>query len=145
MNTNDNNINDFAESNYGRLKSQEADFSKGIALYMEDVSVWFDKFRALNNLSLYIKEGELRCIIGPNGAGKTTLMRLMAGLDQPSAGRVLWQNRDVTGQRVQDRGVAMVYQQFINYPSLTVYENIASPLRVQGKPKAEIEDRKSVV
>ena len=52
MNTNDNNINDFAESNYGRLKSQEADFSKGIALYMEDVSVWFDKFRALNNLSL---------------------------------------------------------------------------------------------
>ena len=61
MNTNDNNINDFAESNYGRLKSQEADFSKGIALYMEDVSVWFDKFRALNNLSLTSKKAS--CVV----------------------------------------------------------------------------------
>ena len=88
MNTNDNNINDFAESNYGRLKSQEADFSKGIALYMEDVSVWFDKYRALNNLSLYIKEGELRCIIGPNGAGKTTLMDVITGKTRPTEGSV---------------------------------------------------------
>ncbi len=52
-------------------KEQGADFSHGIALYLEKVSVWFDAFRALNDLSLYIEEGELRCIIGPNGAGKT--------------------------------------------------------------------------
>jgi glycerol transport system ATP-binding protein len=68
-------------------------------------------------------------------------MRLMAGLDQPSSGRVLVNGKDVTGIPVQKRNVAMVYQQFINYPNLTVYENIASPLRIAGVPKADI-DRK---
>ena len=63
-------------------------------------------------------------------------MRLMAGLDAPTRGRILVDGRDVTGWPVQRRNVAMVYQQFINYPSLTVYENIASPLRVAGLPRA---------
>jgi len=65
---------------------------------------------------------------------------LMAGLDVPATGQVFWQGEDVTGQRVQDRKVAMVYQQFINYPSLTVFENIASPLRLAGRSNAEIRD-----
>jgi glycerol transport system ATP-binding protein len=68
-------------------------------------------------------------------------MRLLAGLDKPSSGRVLVDGKDVTGADVRQRSVAMVYQQFINYPSLTVFENIASPLRVQRKPRAEIEKR----
>jgi glycerol transport system ATP-binding protein len=63
----------------------------------------------------------------------------MAGLDKPTTGRVLVDGKDVTGAHVRDRSVAMVYQQFINYPTLTVYENIASPLRVAGHPRAEIE------
>jgi glycerol transport system ATP-binding protein len=66
-------------------------------------------------------------------------MRLMAGLDVPTTGQVIWNGTDVTGQRVQDRGVAMVYQQFINYPSMTVYDNIASPMRLLGKSRAEID------
>jgi glycerol transport system ATP-binding protein len=66
-------------------------------------------------------------------------MRLMAGLDRPSTGRILWEGRDVTGVRVQDRKVAMVYQQFINYSGMTVYENIASPLRLMGRQKDEID------
>src|SRR5690606_6035633 len=66
---------------------------------------------------------------------------LMAGLDQPTRGRVLMDGRDVTGVPVQRRDVAMVYQQFINYPTLTVFENIASPLRVARLPKAEIDAR----
>jgi glycerol transport system ATP-binding protein len=74
-------------------------------------------------------------------AGKTSIMRLLAGLDKPTTGRVLVDDKDVTGFDVRQRSVAMVYQQFINYPSFTVYENIASPLRVQGKPRAEIEKR----
>ena len=90
---------------------------------------------------LALERGSLNVLLGPTLSGKTTLMRLMAGLDQPSAGRIFWQGRDVTGQRVQDRGVAMVYQQFINYPSMTVYENIASPLKVAGMDKAEIDRR----
>jgi glycerol transport system ATP-binding protein len=74
-------------------------------------------------------------------SGKTSIMRLLAGLDKPTTGRVLVDGKDVTGIDVRQRSVAMVYQQFINYPALTVYENIASPLRVQGKPRAEIEAR----
>jgi glycerol transport system ATP-binding protein len=66
-------------------------------------------------------------------------MRLMAGLDAPTTGRIRWHGQDVTGQRVQDRKVAMVYQQFINYPAMSVYDNIASPMRLMGKPKAEID------
>ncbi|MRX50301.1 ATP-binding cassette domain-containing protein [Paracoccus sp. S-4012] len=85
--------------------------------------------------------GSMNVLLGPTLSGKTTLMRLMAGLDQPDAGRILWQDEDVTGRRVQDRGVAMVYQQFINYPSMSVYENIASPLRLQRVPRAEIDAR----
>ena len=80
-------------------------------------------------------------LLGPTLSGKTSMMRLLAGLDKPTTGRVLVDGKDVTGVDVRQRSVAMVYQQFINYPSLTVYENIASPLRVQGKPRAEIDAR----
>eukprot|EP01035_Chromulina_nebulosa_P016400 gene16400-21737_t len=66
-------------------------------------------------------------------------MRLMAGLDKPTSGSIWFDGRDVTGKPVQGRNVAMVYQQFINYPAMTVYENIASPLRVAGKSGAEID------
>jgi len=71
-------------------------------------------------------------LLGATQAGKTTLMRIMAGLDAPTAGRVIADGRDVTGVPVRQRNVAMVYQQFINYPSLTVADNIASPLKLQG-------------
>ena len=90
---------------------------------------------------LVLAPGSMNVLLGPTLSGKTTLMRLMAGLDQPTAGRILWHGRDVTGQRVQDRRVAMVYQQFINYPSMTVYDNIASPLRLQRVARAEIDRR----
>ena len=83
----------------------------------------------------------LYVLLGPTLAGKTSLMRLMAGLDQPTAGRVLVDGADVTGQAVRRRSVAMVYQQFINYPTLTGYENIASPLRLQGRSAAEIDGK----
>ena len=89
--------------------------------------------------SLTLQNGTMNVLLGPTLSGKTSLMRLMAGLDQPSGGRVIWNGQDVTGLRVQDRGVAMVYQQFINYPGLTVYENIASPLRILGRPADEID------
>lgn len=74
----------------------------------------------------------INVLLGPTQAGKTSLMRLMAGLDRPSTGRILEDDKDITGVPVQKRSVAFVYQQFINYPSMTVFENIASPLRVQG-------------
>ena len=80
-------------------------------------------------------------LLGATQAGKTTLMRLMAGLDKPSRGRVSVDGLDVTGVPVRQRNVAMVYQQFINYPSMTVYDNIASPLKLrQPKPAAQAID-----
>ena len=88
---------------------------------------------------LTLQKGTMNVLLGPTLSGKTSLMRLMAGLDAPTQGTIRWNGADVTGQRVQDRGVAMVYQQFINYPGLSVYENIASPLRVAGRPASEID------
>ncbi|MGC9420442.1 MAG: ATP-binding cassette domain-containing protein, partial [Rhodovulum sp.] len=67
---------------------------------------------------LTLEKGTMNVLLGPTLSGKTSLMRLMAGLDEPNAGRVIWNGQDVTGMRVQDRKVAMVYQQFINYPSM---------------------------
>ena len=89
--------------------------------------------------SLVLERGTLNVLLGPTLSGKTSLMRLMAGLNVPTAGSIHFDGQDVTGVRVQDRHVAMVYQQFINYPAMTVYENIASPMRVAGKDKATID------
>ncbi len=89
---------------------------------------------------LELQSGTMNVLLGPTSAGKTSLMRLMAGLDVPSGGRIIWRGEDVTGMRVQDRGVAMVYQQFINYPSMTVYENIASPMRLLKKSSIDIDE-----
>jgi glycerol transport system ATP-binding protein len=88
---------------------------------------------------LTLENGTMNVLLGPTLAGKTSLMRLMAGLDRPNEGRVFWEGEDVTGVRVQDRKVAMVYQQFINYPTLSVYENIASPLRLMRESRDEID------
>ena len=88
---------------------------------------------------LVLEKGTMNVLLGPTLSGKTSLMRLMAGLDAPSSGSIHWNGTDVTGQRVQDRKVAMVYQQFINYPAMSVYDNIASPMRLMGKSKSEVD------
>lgn len=89
--------------------------------------------------NLTLERGSLNVLLGPTLSGKTSLMRLMAGLDKPSTGEIYFDDENVTYARVQDRSVAMVYQQFINYPTLTVYENIASPMRIAGKDSAAID------
>ena len=91
----------------------------------------------LYGMSLSPRSGEVTVLLGATQAGKTSLMRIMAGLDVPSAGRVNVDGVDVTGMPVRKRNVAMVYQQFINYPSLTVSENIASPLKLRGEKNIE--------
>ena len=91
--------------------------------------------------SLVIEEGTFNILLGSTLAGKTTLMRLMAGIQAPTSGSILNDGKDVTGVPVQKRNVSMVYQQFINYPNFTVYENIASPLRVAGLEKTAIDER----
>jgi len=91
--------------------------------------------------SLTLEKGTMNVLLGPTLSGKTSLMRLMAGLDKPASGRILWNGSDVAGVAVRNRDVAMVYQQFINYPGMTVYENIASPLRLKRVPRDELDRR----
>src|ERR1700692_1213646 len=112
-----------------------------MSVTLDDVTRSVDGIPTIRDVSLTLERGTLSVLLGPTLSGKTSIMRLLAGLDRPTTGRVLVDGKDVTGFDVRKRSVAMVYQQFINYPSFTVYENIASPLRVQGKPRAEIESR----
>jgi len=91
--------------------------------------------------TLTLVEEGFNVLLGTTLSGKTTLMQLMAGIDKPTAGSVWFGVADVTHVPVQKRNVSMVYQQFINYPNFTVFENIASPLRVAGFGAADIQDR----
>lgn len=108
---------------------------------LEHVSLEAGGVNVIDDVCLTLEPGSLNILLGPTLAGKTTIMRLMAGLDAPTKGRLLLDGQDVTGLPVRQRSVAMVYQQFVNYPSLSVYENIASPLRVAGLAKSEVDTR----
>jgi glycerol transport system ATP-binding protein len=112
-----------------------------VTLVLDNVSKKVGAETHIGNVSLTLERGSLNVLLGATLSGKTSLMRLMAGLDAPTSGRVLVDGKDVTGWAVQRRSVAMVYQQFINYPSFTVYENIASPLRVAGLARDDIHAR----
>ncbi len=91
----------------------------------------------LHAMGLAPRSGAVTVLLGATQAGKTSLMRIMAGLDVPTSGRVLVDGQSVVGVPVRERNVAMVYQQFINYPSLRVRENIASPLKLRGERDIE--------
>jgi glycerol transport system ATP-binding protein len=95
----------------------------------------------IDRISMAFESGTTNVVLGRTLAGKTSLLRLMAGLDRPTEGRIIQDGKDVTGLSVRKRNVSMVYQQFVNYPSLTVYNNIASPLKMQGMNRTEM-DRK---
>ncbi|WP_299503119.1 ABC transporter ATP-binding protein [uncultured Roseobacter sp.] len=112
-----------------------------MTLILEGVSKTVGGATHIYPTDIELQTGTMNVLLGPTLSGKTSLMRLMAGLDAPATGRVIWKGEDVTGMRVQDRKVAMVYQQFINYPSMTVYDNIASPMRLLGQSRAEIDAR----
>lgn len=112
-------------------------------MQLVDVSYRSGSDTWLHPMSLALQSGTTNVLLGATLAGKTTLMRLMAGLDRPTSGKIVVDGRDVTGIPVRQRNLAMVYQQFINYPSLTVYENIASPLRLARKSASEIHRRVS--
>jgi multiple sugar transport system ATP-binding protein len=95
----------------------------------------------VKNLNLQVKQGEFLTLLGPSGCGKSTILRLIAGLEQPSSGKILLNDRDVTRLSPGDRNIAMVFQSYALYPHMTVYENIASGLKLRKTPTAEIKDR----
>ncbi|HET9594292.1 MAG TPA: ABC transporter ATP-binding protein [Anaeromyxobacteraceae bacterium] len=112
-----------------------------MSLALHDVELRVGGETHVHPTRLELAERGFNVLLGRTLAGKTTLMRLMAGLLRPTAGRIHAGGRDVTGVPVRKRRVAMVYQQFINYPHLTVYENIASPLRVERTAEGEVRRR----
>jgi len=91
--------------------------------------------------SLELEPGHFNVLLGQTGAGKTSLIKLMAGLDPLASGQVIMDGEDVSHLSTQKRNISLVHQFFVNYPHMTVFENIASPLRVAGMPKSEIDDR----
>lgn len=109
-----------------------------MALSLNNVSLTVRGESYLDNIDVSFERGSFNVLLGRTLAGKTSLLRVIAGLDQPSLGRVSMDGVDVTGVAVQKRKISMVYQQFINYPNLTVFENIASPLRIAGEKAATI-------
>ncbi|MDO9270629.1 MAG: urea ABC transporter ATP-binding protein UrtD [Methylobacter sp.] len=110
------------------LKPGQVDVSHGPILYLEDVSVSFDGFKALNNLSLYIDAGELRCLIGPNGAGKTTLMDVITGKTRPDTGSVFFgQTIDLLQMdepAIAQAGICRKFQKPSVFEMLSVFENL---------------------
>ncbi|TPN57132.1 MULTISPECIES: ABC transporter ATP-binding protein [unclassified Mesorhizobium] len=110
-------------------------------LELRNVTKTVGAIEHIRDVSLTLQHGSLNVLLGPTLSGKTSLMRLMAGLDVPTSGSVWFDGQNVTGMPVQKRKIAMVYQQFINYPAMTVYENIASPLRVAGIEQAKIDSQ----
>ncbi|WP_108060701.1 ABC transporter ATP-binding protein [Poseidonibacter lekithochrous] len=111
-----------------------------MSLELKNISMRVDGQTHIYNTNLTLKKGTMNVLLGRTLSGKTTLMRIMAGLDVPTTGSIFWEGKDVTGMRVQDRKIAMVYQQFINYPSMSVYDNIAAPLRIMKKDEAFIDE-----
>jgi glycerol transport system ATP-binding protein len=95
----------------------------------------------IHSTNLKLEKNTINVLLGSTLAGKTTLMQIMAGLDKPTSGEIWFNGENVTGKEVQKRNCSMVYQQFINYPNFTVYENIASPLKITGVNANEIKER----
>src|SRR5438067_9534877 len=93
---------------------------------------------AVNSVNLETREGEFLVFLGPSGSGKTTLLRMIAGLEAPTSGEILIGGRIVNDLPPRARKIAMVFQSYALYPHMTVFKNIAFPLKAQGVPKTEI-------
>jgi multiple sugar transport system ATP-binding protein len=105
----------------------------------------FEGNLAVAGVDLTVGEGELAILLGPSGCGKTTTLRMIAGLEEPSAGEILFDGKPVTGWSPKERGVAMFFQDYGLYPHMTARDNVAFPLKLSHVPKAEIERRTDAV
>ena len=109
-------------------------------LEFDAVAKSFGAICAVDHVSFSVRKGEFFSILGPSGCGKTTLLRIVAGFEQPDAGRVLLEGQDITPQPPNRRHVNTIFQNYALFPHLSVYENIAFGLRVARRPRAEIDD-----
>ncbi len=126
-----------ATAGLARMRAPGVDLSHGVALYLDDISVSFDGFRALNRLSLSIDVGELRCIIGPNGAGKTTMMDVITGKTRPDSGQA-WFGQTIDLLRLREAevvaaGIGRKFQKPTVFENLDVLENLELAMKASKR------------
>ena len=128
-----------AQASFGRVKREGVDTAHGAILYLEDITVSFDGFKALNKLTLDISVGELRCIIGPNGAGKTTMMDVITGKTRPGSGTA-WFGQTIDLTRMTEYDIAHVgigrkFQRPTVFEQHTVFENLELAMKTNKRVK----------
>ncbi|MFC7299509.1 urea ABC transporter ATP-binding protein UrtD [Herminiimonas aquatilis] len=127
---------------YGRIKPEGVDTAHGAILYLEDITVSFDGFKAINQLNLDISVGELRCIIGPNGAGKTTMMDVITGKTRPTSGTVFFgQSIDLTKMteyEIAHAGIGRKFQRPTVFEHHTVFENLELAMKMDKRVKTTL-------
>ncbi|MDO9420975.1 MAG: urea ABC transporter ATP-binding protein UrtD [Herminiimonas sp.] len=127
---------------YGRIKPEGVDTAHGAILYLEDITVSFDGFKAINKLNLDISVGELRCIIGPNGAGKTTMMDVITGKTRPTSGTVFFgQSIDLTKMteyEIAHAGIGRKFQRPTVFEQHTVFENLELAMKMDKRVKTTL-------
>jgi multiple sugar transport system ATP-binding protein len=106
-------------------------------LALRGIHKLFGSVRVLHEIDIHLPDGEFLVLVGPSGCGKSTLMNVIAGLEEPSGGRVVLGGKDITGAGPADRNISMVFQSYALYPNMTVAANIAFPLEMRSVPKAE--------
>ena len=114
-----------------------------VEVRLENLKKYFDngKVKAVDGINLTIKDGEFLVLLGPSGCGKTTTLRMIAGLETPTGGKIWFEDRDVTYLSPKDRNISMVFQSYAVWPHMTVYDNIAFPLKIKKYPKSEIDKK----
>ncbi|HEX2649507.1 MAG TPA: urea ABC transporter ATP-binding protein UrtD [Burkholderiales bacterium] len=127
---------------FGHVAGEGVDVTHGVVLYLEDISVSFDGFQALNKLSLSIDVGELRCVIGPNGAGKTTMMDVITGKTRPDAGSAFFgQTIDLTQlseAEIAHAGIGRKFQKPTIFERLTVFENLELAMKADKRVRKSL-------
>ena len=107
----------------------------------KNIEIRFGDFIAIPDLTMSIYEGEFFTLLGPSGCGKTTTLRSLVGFINPSKGKILIDDTDVTNVPIEDRKIGMVFQSYALFPTMTVYENIAFGLKVRKETKEEIDEK----
>ena len=108
---------------------------------VENLQKSFSTFAAVRGANFTVGNGEFFCLLGPSGCGKTTTLRMIAGLELPTEGRILLDGEDVTFRRAAARDIAFVFQLFALYPHMDVAQNIGFPLKCQGVPRQKIRNQ----
>lgn len=113
----------------------------GNSLSIVNATKYYKKFKAVDNVNLDVNQGEFLTILGPSGSGKTSLLKLIAGFEQLNQGEIILNNHDISKRKPYERDIGMLFQNYALFPHMTIFDNIAYPLRLRKTPKKEIQER----